>query len=210
MTSKLAIFGAGGHGKVIADIAECLGWQNIAFYDDIWPNKTQVHRWSVVGNYTQLQQQCQDWDGVVVAIGHGRTRLSRLEDLMAHQAPLCTLIHPTAYISPYATLGIGTVVMPNASVNAFACIGRGGIINTNASIDHDCVIGHGVHICPGSHLAGSVHVGDCSWIGIGSSVIQQVRIGSDVMVGAGSVILKDVPSHTTMVGNPARPLHSNK
>ena len=33
----LAILGASGHGKVLADIAELSGWSAIEFFDDAWP-----------------------------------------------------------------------------------------------------------------------------------------------------------------------------
>ena len=34
--AKLAIIGASGHGKVLADIAELTGWEEIDFYDDFY------------------------------------------------------------------------------------------------------------------------------------------------------------------------------
>ena len=35
---KLAIISASGHGKVIADIAEQVGWNELNFFDDTWPD----------------------------------------------------------------------------------------------------------------------------------------------------------------------------
>ena len=46
----LLIIGAGGHGKVIADIASTLGkWDQIAFVDDKYPDLKQVLDWPVIG-----------------------------------------------------------------------------------------------------------------------------------------------------------------
>src|SRR5699024_12712960 len=44
-------------------------------------------------------------------------------------------LHPSAVVSPTATIGYGTVVMPGAYINAKASIGRHCIINTGAIID---------------------------------------------------------------------------
>ena len=33
----LAILGASGHGKVVAEIAELQGWKKIVFFDDAFP-----------------------------------------------------------------------------------------------------------------------------------------------------------------------------
>ena len=36
---RLAILGASGHGKVVADCAELCGWESVSFFDDVWPGK---------------------------------------------------------------------------------------------------------------------------------------------------------------------------
>ena len=45
--------------------------------------------------------------------------------------------------------------------------------------------------------------GDC-WIGGGSIILPGVMIGDRCIIGAGSVVTKDVPSDTTVAGNPAK------
>jgi len=201
---KLAILGASGHGKVVADTAECCGWLTVEFFDDAWPELQKNAAWSIVGNSDTLMARLAEFDGVVVAIGNNRIRHAKLLELRAAGACLVTLIHPAAIVSRYATIGPGGVVFAGAVVNAEARIGRGAILNTGCSIDHDCVLGDAVHISPGVRLAGGVHVGDLSWLGIGTSVRQLVRIGECVMVGAGSAVVSDIPNEVTVVGVPAK------
>lgn len=43
-------------------------------------------------------------------------------------------------------------------------------------------------------------------VGANSTVLPGVTIGERALVGAGSVVTKDVPPHTLVVGNPARPI----
>ncbi|MFT7467580.1 MAG: sugar O-acyltransferase (sialic acid O-acetyltransferase NeuD family) [Candidatus Pseudothioglobus sp.] len=201
---RLAILGASGHGKVVADTAECCGWQTVEFFDDAWPGLQINAAWSVVGDSAALMGRLADFDGVVVAIGNNRIRHVKLLELRAGGACLVTLVHPTAFVSRYAAIGQGTVVFAGAMVNAEACIGQGVILNTGCSIDHDCVLGDAVHISPGARLAGGVLVGDLSWIGIGASVRQQLRIGQRVMVGAGSAVVSNIPNDETVAGVPAK------
>lgn len=201
---KLAILGASGHGKVVADTAECCGWQTVEFFDDAWPGLQTNAAWSVVGDSAALLGRLADFDGVVVAIGNNRIRHAKLIELRTAEACLVTLVHPAAIVSRYAAIGQGTVVFAGAVVNAEACIGQGAILNTGCSIDHDCVLGDAVHISPGARLAGGVQVGDLSWIGIGASVRQLVRIGERVMVGAGSAVVGDIPNDVTVAGVPAK------
>ena len=201
---KLAILGASGHGKVVADTAECCGWQSVEFFDDAWPCLQTNAAWSVVGDSAALMARLVDFDGVVVAIGNNRIRHAKLLELRAAGACLVTLVHPAAIVSRYAAICQGTVVFAGAVVNAEACIGQGAILNTGCSIDHDCVLGDAVHISPGVRLAGGVQVGDFSWVGIGASVRQLVCIGERVMVGAGSAVVSDIPNDVTVAGVPAK------
>lgn len=201
---RLAILGASGHGKVVADTAELCGWRDIRFFDDAFPNVTANACWPVCGTSADLLQQIDSVDAVLVAIGNNRIRLARMEELRARGASLATLVHPQAVVSRYAEIGPGSVVFAAAVVNAGSTIGSGCILNTSCSVDHDCQLGRGVHISPGAHLAGGVVVGEASWLGIGSCVRQLSRIGSGVVVGAGAAVIGDVPDNVTVVGVPAR------
>ena len=116
------------------------------------------------------------------------------------------MIHPTAVISQYSQIGLGSVVMANAVINPFVKIAQACIINTASSIDHDCTLAVGVHVSPGGNIAGGVKIGKHSWLGIGSSVKQLVQIGDNVTVGAGAVVVDDLDSDQTVVGVPAKPI----
>lgn len=204
---NLAILGASGHGKVVADTAECCGWGSIEFFDDSWPALQHNGHWSVVGNTAALLEILEQFDGVVVAIGANNIRYLKLLQLHAAGARLCTLIHPAATVSRYASLEYGSVVFAGAVVNADARIGLGAILNTGCSIDHDCVLGSAVHISPGARLAGGVNVGNLSWIGIGANVRQLVSIGNGSTIGAGAAVVSNVADNLTVVGVPARALN---
>jgi sugar O-acyltransferase (sialic acid O-acetyltransferase NeuD family) len=202
---RLAILGASGHGKVVAEIAELNGW-DVVFFDDAFPSVTCLAHWAVVGNTQDLLQKLSEFEGCFVAIGNNRFRLDKQKMLMEKGAIFPALIHPTAVVSRYAKIGAGSVVMAGAIINPFAQINQACIVNTAATIDHDCVLAIGVHISPGANLAGAVTVCECSWIGIGASVKQCLQIGSNVVVGAGAAVVSDVADNLTVVGVPAKTL----
>lgn len=200
----LAILGASGHGKVLADIAELNGWDNIVFFDDAWPEKTSNGAWQVVGNTQSLLKSLTEYDGVIVAIGNNKIRQQKLQELSRAGAKTITLIHPSATVSKYTKIGPGSVVVAGAVINPDCIIGSGAIINTCSSVGHDCILGDAVHICPGARLAGGTEVGDRAWVGVGSSVRQLIKIGADAIIGAGSAVVKDVPKNTIVMGVPAK------
>lgn len=204
--NRLAILGASGHGKVVADTAELCGWGVIEFFDDAWPSISKNGIWPVVGTSNDLAERFLEFDGVLVAIGSNKTRQQKLSELKSIGAPIPVLVHPSATVSRHATLACGVVVFASAVVNAYASIGEGAILNTGCSVDHDCVIADAVHLSPGVRLAGAVRVGEQSWIGIGACVRQLVHIGSRVTIGAGAAVIANVADDLTMVGVPAQPL----
>jgi sugar O-acyltransferase (sialic acid O-acetyltransferase NeuD family) len=203
---RLAILGAGGHGRVVADTALSAGWEKIIFYDDAWPDIKLNGEWEVTGDTSTLIDDIDKYDGVIIAIGNNVTRFKKTEYLIEHSIPLVTIIHPSATLSSRSKLGIGTVVFAGAVINYGVELGFSSIINTHASVDHDCKLGNAIHVSPGVSISGGVSIGDSSWIGIGASVQQYVCIGSQVVVGSGAAVIDDVPDGLTVVGVPARPL----
>ncbi|MDN7126934.1 acetyltransferase [Pseudidiomarina sp. 1APR75-33.1] len=202
MIQRLALIGASGHGKVIADVACAIGVETIIFYDDRWQGIRELCGYQVVGDVAKaIEEAATDYDAAVVSIGNSSIREALQQQLSCVAS---ALIHPSASVSSSVKLGVGSVVMPNAVINADSVIGDGVIINSGAVIEHDCIVGDFSHICPNAALGGGVVVGQKSWIGIGSSIIQLTKVGSNVTVGAGSVVIRDVHDNQTVVGNPAK------
>jgi sugar O-acyltransferase (sialic acid O-acetyltransferase NeuD family) len=206
---RLAIYGASGHGKVVADIAELNGWQEIVFFDQAASQIERNGDWSVAGDFDDLLSQKSGFDAVIVAIGNNRVRSEKSALLRQFGLELTCLTHPSAIVSRHATVAKGTVIMANAVVNPFSTVGENVIVNTGAIVEHDSVIGDGVHLCPGVNLAGGVTVGQRTWVGIGATVIQQCLLGEESIIGAGSVVIDDIPSHVTACGVPAKIIKSH-
>lgn len=206
---SLAILGASGHGKVVADIALSSGeWDNIVFFDDAYPSLKVVADWKVNGTRNDLMKNHEKFSGVIVAIGNNEIRSELQFELTVNGCNIIKLIHPSAIVSKYSSIGLGTVIMPGVVINAFATIGEACIINSNVLVEHDCNIGDGVHISPGSNVAGSVHIGCRAWIGLGCNIKQSLSICSDVIIGAGGLVLKDIESPGTYVGAPVKKLNT--
>lgn len=202
MKDKLIIIGAGGHGKVCADIAMKMScYDEICFLDD--NASGTVMGLSVIG--TSLEYgKWMDEAYYFVAIGNSKVREKFMTLLKEREASIATLIHPNSVIGTGVQIGLGTAVMAGAIINSDTRIGEGVIINTAASVDHDNVIGDYCHISVGTHLAGTVEVGAHTMIGAGATVINNVKICSSCMIAAGAVVVKDIDAPGTYVGVPAR------
>lgn len=201
----LLIIGAGGHGKVIADIASALGkWDRIAFVDDKYPDLTQVLDWPVIGDMEDFRKHREEYPDVFVAVGDNavRQKITTWSEEAGFHLP--TLIHPRAAVSRLAVIGAGTVINSQSAVNANAKIGKGCIVNTGATVGHDCILSDFVHVAPGASLAGETEIGEGCWIGMRSAVIEQLSVGRGVVIGAGAVVIRNIPDNSLVVGIPAR------
>lgn len=197
--NKLIVIGAGGHGKVIADIAMRNGYQRICFVDD--NVKGDVMGFPVVGTIADIEALDDGKTDFVIGIGNNAVRK---EIAQSNRVNWVSLIHPSAQIAFNANIEEGTVVMANAVVNVCASIGRHCIINTGAVVEHDNVLQDYVHISPNAALAGTVFVGTLTHIGIGATVNNNIKICDGSVIGAGAVVTKTIEQRGTYLGVPAR------
>lgn len=192
---RLAIIGASGHGRVVADVAALNGYDEIVFLDDD-ETLTECGGYPVVGTSDDAP------DGpVFVAIGNAEIRKRLTERYAARELP--TLVHPRAIVSRDCSIGRGTVIMAGAVVNPGAAIGQSCIVNTCASVDHDCIIGDFVHVSVGARVCGTVKIGERTWVGAGAVLKNNICVCGGCMIGAGAVVIRDIHEAGTYVGVPA-------
>lgn len=196
MKNQIVIIGAGGQGRVCADIARLMGYEKILFLDDgDAPN--------AVGKTADYAKYLQSAD-FFVAIGNAAIRRRIQKMLEENGAQIATLIHPSTVLAKNVSVGKGTAIMAGAVINPGAVIGTGAIINTCASVDHDCRIGDYAHITVGVRICGTVVIEEDTWVGAGATVIQNLRICAGCMIGAGAVVIRNITEPGTYVGVPAK------
>lgn len=142
MERSLLIIGAGGHGRVVAEIAQDCGYKKIAFLDD--------NSKDAIGKINEMQKFVSLYKEAFVAIGNNKVRGEILTQLKETGYEMPVLIHPTAYISKSAIIKPGTVVEPKAIVNTNAAIEEGCIISVGAIVDHDTQLEKYVHVNAGA------------------------------------------------------------
>ena len=94
--NNLVIIGASGHGKVVADIAEKIGYTDITFLDD---NSTaeSCGKYRVIGSCKDaLNYKNSDF---VIAIGNATIRRKIQLELIEMGLHIVTLIHPAEVIA---------------------------------------------------------------------------------------------------------------
>ena len=128
----MLVLGAGGHGKVVREVALSLFnidgtsvYESVDFLDD---NSVEA-----IGKIADLEKYKDQYSDVFCGIGNNTVRkqlLDQAENLGFH---IPVLIHTSAYISPSAVIEAGTVVEPKGAI-----------------VDHDVVVSEFVHVNAGA------------------------------------------------------------
>ena len=194
MSKEVIVIGAGGHGKVIADIIKRSGDIVIGFLDD---DSSKSGCMGVISD-------CVKYKDKYFVIGMGSNSIRKRISEAYSGLKYYTAIHPSADIADDVSVGEGTVIMAKAVINASSKIGKHCIVNTGAVIEHDNMIGDYVHIAPNATLCGTVKVGNITHIGAGAVIKNNTVIANDVVLGCGSVVVKNIIEAGTYIGVPAR------
>lgn len=204
---RTLLYGAGGHGRVVADIVASLSRLELAGFidDDSALHGRVLGGAPVLGSSAALPGLLSEGvRGAIVTVGRNVVRMRLAGEMEQLGFELVAAVHPSAVLAPEVTVGRGTVVMAGVVVNTGSTVGDNVILNTGATIDHDCQVEDGSHVSPGVHLAGGVHLERGVHVGIGANIIESISIGPGATIGAGAVVLRDVGPGETWVGNPAR------
>ena len=136
MGRGLLILGAGQFGKLIFELAQQMNcFERIAFLDDASPVAV-----GLLNDYASLRAEFSD---AVVAIGNPDVRLAWVARLSEAGYTVPSIVSPSAYVSPSATLGKGCVIEPNATVQTGCVLGDVCIVASGAVVRHNACMESG-------------------------------------------------------------------
>ena len=207
MSKDLIILCASADGTNIAEITEKLPeWNLIGFLDDD-PTKqnTIINDVPVLGKIEKatLYSKCH----FILHVGNPKDysiKKKLFDKLDINLNRFATIIHPSAYISRFASIGKNVAIFPNVTVMTNATIGNHVFIASKCNIGHGSKIDDYVLMSALVAIPGNVTVEEGCWIGLNASIRDGVTIGKWSLVGMGSVVLKDVEPYTIVAGNPAK------
>jgi sugar O-acyltransferase (sialic acid O-acetyltransferase NeuD family) len=210
---KIILVGGGGTtGDVIAllhDINKITPkYEILGLLDDALPNDTSRFGFPVLGGL-QANKTFSDDTLFVDCLGSTRSYLKRESILKQSGFNLDrfeTIIHPSAFISNDAKIGVGSIIYPNVVVLSNVHIGSHAIVLSGSVLNHDVTIGDWSILASGVMLSGAVKVGNACYLGSASSVREGVHIDNGCLIGMSAAVVKDVSKNQVVVGVPARAL----
>lgn len=184
MKEKLLLVGAGGFGRVVLEHAS--GLYDCAFLDD--GDVKIVDGIPVLGKISAIKEFYPQYKFLLVAIGNNvlREKVYCEAEKIGYTFP--NIIHPSAYISPHAHIGVGNVILNNVVIQNNAKMGNGCILNPGVELHHDSVIGSNVLIYTNSVIRSLTVVEDRVWIGSNVTVSTSAFVAADSKAEDGVVI----------------------
>lgn len=139
MEKNLLILGAGEFGEVVKEIAEDMGgYSQIEFLDDL--------AICALGKLDEYAQYTGEFSDAIVAIDDPFIRMKYTEKIHECGYHVPILIHPTAFVSRTAKVGMGTVIEPMAVVNTSSKVGVACILAPGATVNHHATVCDAVHL----------------------------------------------------------------
>lgn len=190
---NIILLGGGGHCKSCIDVIENEGKYDIIGILDVKDRiGTKLLEYEFIGTDDDLSKLSQTVHNFLVTVGHIKSPQKRIElfsllEKFGLFTP--TIVSSLAYVSPYSSVGPGSIIMHHAIINAGAKIGKNCIINSKALIEHDAVVGDHCHISTGAIVNGGVEVGERSFIGSGAVSVQYRKIPPDSFIKANGLFV---------------------
>lgn len=203
---SLVIVGASGFGREVACLVEDINkvkpqYNLLGLVDDALEGAT-VEGFPILGDINYLYSM-NPKPYISIAIANPIIR-KQLAARLKKDFKFATLVHPSVLMSPYVTIGEGSIICRNTLFTTNVSIGEQCIINVNCSVGHDTQIGDFNSIMSHTAIAGDVYIGPGCYFGLHCTVINMISLGESGTYGAGAVVVNDMPANIVAVGVPAR------
>ena len=184
---KALLYGNKNFSDTVEELAIICGYDVVARIDDYKP--CPPYSYSI----TQAKECFSPHDySVIMAIGYNNlaARLKAFATIKEMGYFLPVLVHPTAYVSPSATIKAGTMLMAQSCVDCRSTIDEACVLWPKATINHDCMVGMNTFISPSVTVCGNVTIGTSVFIGASAVIVDGTSIPSGYFMKMGTSYTK--------------------
>lgn len=208
--TKIAIIGASGFGREVADIVLDLGYVEVLFLAKC-PTDNQLIGFPLLEETKDtIQRLNEDGFDFVIGIGDPKTRKIIIDKYPYLNYP--NIIHPTATFGHKQKNKLekvkGNIITAGCRFTNNITFGNFGVFNLNTVIGHDSQIEDFVSIMSNVVVSGNIKIETGVYIGSSAVIVQGSNerkrvIGAHSFIGIGAVVVRRVKNNTKVFGNPA-------
>ena len=149
-----------------------------------------------------------DNDVFVCTVGKTKPREQVCDTIERRGGRFISLVHPSALLAPDVTIGFGCILFPSVVIDTKCIIEDHVTVYFGSTVGHDASVGRASVLQPGSKVGSASVLGRGVTMSTNSCTLPGIRLGEFATVGASSLAVRDVPSGTTVLGVPGRPLRA--
>jgi len=164
---------------------------------------TIINNKPILGGFDWLEKHA-DEIYVTCAVGPSHLRYQLIQRATELNCRFINLIHPSAIMTHWITLGEGVVITAGCIMTNQIQIGNHVHVNLDCTVGHNAILQDFVTLAPGVHVSGNVTLGTGCYVGTGANIIEKLKIGDWSIIGAGSAIIGNILPNTTVVGIPGK------
>lgn len=203
----LAIFGAGGLGIEILELARIINEKDNKWDDFVFVNNGDtvepIDGVEVMGLSDAIAKY-PDGFSAIIAVGEPTLRAKISKQITDNSIPRATIIDPGVHIPHSTIIGEGVCICTGAYISTNATIKDDVLISQHAVIGHDVIIENCSVVSSTCVVCGMVHIKEHAYLGPSSTVKESLTIGQWSVAALGSVVFSDIEDHSLVIGNPAR------
>jgi sugar O-acyltransferase (sialic acid O-acetyltransferase NeuD family) len=145
---------------------------------------------------------------VVISNGDPIIR-KKIFNTLPFETNFITIIHPQAIISPWVTIGRGSVICAGCVITCDIEIGEHSQLNLHSTVGHDTRIDSFFTSAPGVNISGNCAIGSCVYIGTNASIKAGISIVNNSIIGMGASVIRSITEAGTYGGVPAKQIEKH-
>lgn len=198
---RLAIIGA---GKAALQVVDAVVLSNSHYITVFYDGNKSLEGKKILGFpiiptvdieriYDDFSQKL--FDEIVISFsGDINNRKMVFDALIKMGIPIANIIHPSAIVSSYVSMGIGNLIFANTRIGPFSKLGDNNVVSSYCNIEHHNSIGSHNTFGPGVLFSGSCSVANQNRFGTGVFIEPNVNIGSNCVIASGIILMQNVPN----------------
>lgn len=188
---KLLLYGGKSFSDTIEELAVTCGYEIVARIDDYDPCPPSVITLDCAAKIYPSSSH-----SIALSIGYNDliARLEAYHRITRLGYIAATLVHPTAYVSPSALVGQGSLIMAQSCVDCRVVIGEICVLWPRACINHDVFVDRNTFISPNATLCGNVHVGESSFVGASAVIVDGASLAPKTFLKMGTIYSNRAPT----------------
>ena len=210
-TMDVVVIGAAGSGLKVLEILEAQAaagdrtFRLVGFLDDDRALQgTSFFDYPVLGPTSRIGELAGGGRaGAICAIGDPVVRW-RIVAAAGDTVVFPNVLHPTASVSPRASLGVGNVLSQHVVLQAGVEVGNFNSFNVAAVMGPVAKVHDFCTVNAQAMIASGAEAEDFAYIGMGAKIKQRTRVAKGTRVGANAFVSRPTAPWTTVFGVPAR------